>query len=121
MTKGEQPPNANRRAELLDLAGELRPELHRYCSRLMGSVIEGEDVVQDTLAKALVALDGLVEPPLLRAWLKSRHRCLRVAGRQRPPYRDASCLRGRGEKEQGMLELGRFALSAATKCEMRRG
>jgi RNA polymerase sigma-70 factor (ECF subfamily) len=35
----------------------------------MGSVIEGEDVVQDTLAKALVALDGLAETPPLRAWL----------------------------------------------------
>jgi RNA polymerase sigma factor (sigma-70 family) len=60
---------ADQRAELLALAGELRPELHRYCSRLVGSVIEGEDVVQDTLAKAFVALDGLVETPPLRAWL----------------------------------------------------
>jgi DNA-directed RNA polymerase specialized sigma24 family protein len=33
----------------------LRPELHRYCARLMGSVIDGEDVVQDTLARAFVA------------------------------------------------------------------
>jgi RNA polymerase sigma factor (sigma-70 family) len=57
------------RAELLALAGELRPELHRYCSRLVGSVIEGEDVVQDTLAKAFIALDGLAEAPPLRAWL----------------------------------------------------
>ena len=37
------PPTA-RHAELLALAGELRPELHRYCARLMGSVIDGEDV-----------------------------------------------------------------------------
>ena len=35
------------------LAGELRPELHRYCARLMGSVIDGEDVVQDTLCPGL--------------------------------------------------------------------
>jgi RNA polymerase sigma-70 factor (ECF subfamily) len=35
----------------------------------MGSVIDGEDVVQDTLARALVALDGLREIPPLRAWL----------------------------------------------------
>jgi RNA polymerase sigma factor (sigma-70 family) len=69
LTIGEHSSNAERRAELLALAGELRPELHRYCSRLMGSVIEGEDVVQDTLAKALVALDGLAEMPPLRAWL----------------------------------------------------
>jgi RNA polymerase sigma-70 factor (ECF subfamily) len=60
---------ADRRAEFLRLVGELRPELHRYCSRLMGSVIEGEDVVQDTLLKALTALDGLTETAPLRAWL----------------------------------------------------
>src|SRR5262245_9260111 len=35
----------------------------------MGSVIEGEDVVQDTFARALVALDELQEVPPLRAWL----------------------------------------------------
>jgi hypothetical protein len=35
----------------------------------MGSVIEGEDVVQDTLAKAFAALDALGETPPLRAWL----------------------------------------------------
>jgi RNA polymerase sigma-70 factor (ECF subfamily) len=60
---------ADRRAELLALAGELRPELHRYCSRLVGSVVEGEDVVQDTLTKAFIALDGMAEAPSLRAWL----------------------------------------------------
>jgi RNA polymerase sigma factor (sigma-70 family) len=62
-------PNRDRRAELLALAGELRPELHRYCARLMGSVIDGEDVVQDTLSRALVALEDLEEMPLLRPWL----------------------------------------------------
>ena len=35
----------------------------------MGSVIEGEDVVQDTFARAFVALDELQEAPPLRAWL----------------------------------------------------
>jgi RNA polymerase sigma-70 factor (ECF subfamily) len=68
LSDGEQS-KADRQGELLALAGELRPELHRYCSRLLGSVIEGEDVVQDTLAKAIIALDGLAETPPLRAWL----------------------------------------------------
>ena len=62
-------PDAARRAQLLALATELRPELHRYCARLMGSVIEGEDVVQDTFTRALVALDELPEATPLRAWL----------------------------------------------------
>ncbi len=35
----------------------------------MGSVIEGEDVVQDTLARAIVALQEVGEPAALRAWL----------------------------------------------------
>ena len=62
------PPTA-RHAQLLALAGELRPELHRYCARLMGSVIDGEDVVQDAFARAFVALDELQEDAQLRAWL----------------------------------------------------
>jgi RNA polymerase sigma factor (sigma-70 family) len=59
----------DRRARLLALVGELRPELHRYCARLMGSVIDGEDVVQDTFARAFLALDELDEAPPLRPWL----------------------------------------------------
>ncbi|MBV8536553.1 MAG: sigma-70 family RNA polymerase sigma factor [Alphaproteobacteria bacterium] len=39
------------------LLGELRPKLHRYCARMTGSVIDGEDVVQETLVKALEAFD----------------------------------------------------------------
>ncbi len=72
MSAGHAAPNSDRQAELLALAGELRPELHRYCARLMGSVIDGEDVVQDTLVRAFVALQELgleEETPPLRAWL----------------------------------------------------
>jgi DNA-directed RNA polymerase specialized sigma24 family protein len=35
----------------------------------MGSVIDGEDVVQDAFARAFVALNELEEAPPLRAWL----------------------------------------------------
>jgi len=35
----------------------------------MGSVIDGEDVVQDTFARAFVALDELEEDAPLRPWL----------------------------------------------------
>jgi RNA polymerase sigma factor (sigma-70 family) len=61
--------NSDRQAQLLALADELRPELHRYCARLVGSVIDGEDVVQDTLARAFAALPDLEETSLLRPWL----------------------------------------------------
>jgi RNA polymerase sigma-70 factor (ECF subfamily) len=47
-------PNASAAAVDLDrLLSELRPKLHRYCARMVGSVIDGEDVVQDALVKAV--------------------------------------------------------------------
>ena len=45
------------------MVADVRPELHRYCARLTGSVIEGEDVVQDTLARAFYALSLSEEVP----------------------------------------------------------
>ena len=56
-------------ARFLALVAQLRPELHRYCARLTGSVIDGEDVVQDAIAKGLVALDTLEASTPMRAWL----------------------------------------------------
>ena len=57
------------RDRFMELVDELRPELHRYCARMTGSVFDGEDVVQDTLAKAYYALGQMREPPLLKPWL----------------------------------------------------
>src|SRR3954453_701142 len=51
------------------MVADVGPELHRYCARLTGSVIEGEDIVQDTLAKAFYALSLQAEMPPLRPWL----------------------------------------------------
>jgi len=66
----ETPPGlADAREQFLLLVGDVRPELHRYCARLTGSVIEGEDIVQDTLAKAFYGLSLLVDVPPLRPWL----------------------------------------------------
>src|SRR5579863_7973683 len=53
----------------MELVDEIRPELHRYCARMTGSVFDGEDVVQDTLAKAYFALGQMLQPPNLRPWL----------------------------------------------------
>jgi RNA polymerase sigma-70 factor (ECF subfamily) len=57
------------REKFFELVRELRPELHRYCSRLLGSAIDGEDVVQETLAKAYYAIGSSPELPPLRPWL----------------------------------------------------
>ena len=48
---------------------ELRPRLHRYCARMTGSVVSGEDVLQDTLVKALHAQAQGVEVDNLEGWL----------------------------------------------------
>ena len=69
MSTTQTPSSDERQAQLVALAAELRPELHRYCARLMGSVIEGEDVVQDTLVRALAAMPSLDEATPLRPWL----------------------------------------------------
>jgi RNA polymerase sigma-70 factor (ECF subfamily) len=47
----------------------LRPQLHRYCARMVGSAIDGEDVVQEALAKAAEAFPaaGPIERP--ESWL----------------------------------------------------
>jgi RNA polymerase sigma-70 factor (ECF subfamily) len=57
------------RRRFLALVADLRPELHRYCARMTGSIADGEDVVQDTLARAYYALSELDELPPLRPWL----------------------------------------------------
>jgi len=57
------------REQFLALIADVRPELHRYCARLTGSVIEGEDIVQETLAKAFYALSMAPDVPPLRPWL----------------------------------------------------
>src|SRR3954469_10519169 len=47
------------------LISQLRPQLHRYCARMVGSAFDGEDVVQDALAKAAEAFPdaGGIERP----------------------------------------------------------
>jgi RNA polymerase sigma factor (sigma-70 family) len=57
------------RQRFLELVSEIRPDLHRYCARMVGSITEGEDVVQDALARAYYQLPELQELPALRAWL----------------------------------------------------
>ncbi|MBV8791999.1 MAG: sigma-70 family RNA polymerase sigma factor [Pseudolabrys sp.] len=60
---------ASERAEFDRLLAELRPKLHRYCARMPGSVIDGEDVLQEALVKAIEAFgagDAIKNP---EGWL----------------------------------------------------
>src|SRR5256885_14213182 len=42
----------------LETIAHLRPKLHRYCARMTGSVIDGEDVLQEALVKAIEAFSS---------------------------------------------------------------
>jgi RNA polymerase sigma-70 factor (ECF subfamily) len=57
------------REALVRLMAELRPRLHRYCARMVGSAVDGEDVVQEALTKASEAFStaGAIERP--ESWL----------------------------------------------------
>lgn len=57
------------RRQFLALVAHVRPELHRYCTRMTGSVADGEDVVQETLARACYELSQMRALPPLRPWL----------------------------------------------------
>ena len=61
--------SAEIRAVFDRVLGEVRPKLHRYCARMTGSAIDGEDVVQDALVKALEAMPQLELIAQIEGWL----------------------------------------------------
>lgn len=72
-----------------ELVGRHRGELHRHCYRMLGSVDDADDLVQETLLAAwrgLTAFDGRSS---VRTWLFriATNRCLNAIrdGRRRPP------------------------------------
>ena len=62
----------------LETITQLRPRLHRYCSRMTGSVLDGEDVVQDALFQAYRKLDAFDDDHPLGPWLFriAHNRCI---------------------------------------------
>jgi RNA polymerase sigma-70 factor, ECF subfamily len=73
-----QGPFEARYLAFLETITQLRPRLHRYCSRMTGSVMDGEDVVQEALFEAYRKLDQYDESRPLAPWLfKIAHnRCI---------------------------------------------
>jgi RNA polymerase sigma-70 factor (ECF subfamily) len=59
-------PGRNHLARALE---ELRPRLHRYCARMAGSAVDGEDIVQDAMVKALRASPTAGAVDNLEGWL----------------------------------------------------
>jgi RNA polymerase sigma-70 factor (ECF subfamily) len=62
-------PNASAAAGLDRLLVEIRPKLHRYCARMVGSAIDGEDVVQDALIKAVESFSASAPIGNPEGWL----------------------------------------------------
>ena len=69
----------------LETIRHLRPALHRYCSRMTGSVLDGEDVVQDALFHAYRKLDTFEDGRKLEPWLFriAHNQCIDFLRRQR--------------------------------------
>jgi RNA polymerase sigma-70 factor (ECF subfamily) len=110
-----QPGSAHSPAEFAALAERIRPELHRYCARMIGSVVEAEDVVQEALAKAYASLPRTAVGNM-RGWLfRIAHNAaidhLRRARQQPADYLDEQSLVAEPDPPLAERELIAVALS----------
>src|SRR6266436_5628908 len=62
----------------LETIAHLRPKLHRYCARMTGSVVDGEDVLQEALFQAYRKLDTFDDDRPVAPWLFriAHNRCI---------------------------------------------
>ncbi|MGO4439759.1 sigma-70 family RNA polymerase sigma factor [Rhizobium sp. RAF56] len=62
----------------LETIQHLRPRLHRYCARMTGSVLDGEDVMQEAVFEAYRKLDRFDDTRPLSPWLFriAHNRCI---------------------------------------------
>ncbi|MDR3494139.1 MAG: sigma-70 family RNA polymerase sigma factor [Ancalomicrobiaceae bacterium] len=62
--------------EFEDRLKAVRPRLHRYCARMTGSTVDGEDVLQDALVKAIRAQADGADVDSFEGWLfRIAHNC----------------------------------------------
>ncbi|HEX7938727.1 MAG TPA: sigma-70 family RNA polymerase sigma factor [Gemmatimonadaceae bacterium] len=76
---------AQSRRQFVAAASSLRPRLHRFCARMCGSALDGEDVVQETLAEAFYNIAGLKDPTKFESWMFriAYHKCIDFLRRER--------------------------------------
>jgi RNA polymerase sigma-70 factor, ECF subfamily len=67
-----------RYSAFLETITHLRPRLHRYCARMTGSALDGEDVMQEALFEAYRKLDSYDDSRPLNPWLFriAHNRCI---------------------------------------------
>jgi RNA polymerase sigma-70 factor, ECF subfamily len=82
---GTSGPFEARYLAFLETVTNLRPSLHRYCARMTGSVLDGEDVVQEALFGAYRKLDQFDDQRPLSPWLFriAHNRCIDFLRRRR--------------------------------------
>jgi len=95
----------------LETITNLRPSLHRYCARMTGSVMDGEDVVQEALFEAYRKLDKFDDSRPLKPWLFriAHNRCIDFLRKRRVQVEaeSAATIPDRVEpKEPAALGLG---------------
>lgn len=106
-------------AEFEAFVQEIRPELHRYCARMIGSVVDAEDVVQEALAKAYASLPTTAVANM-RGWLfRIAHNKaidhLRRASNQRMEHLDEHALLADPDPPLDERELVSLAFSVFLK------
>lgn len=79
------------------LLTEMRPDLHRYCARMTGSVPDGEDVLQETYTRAYELVSKQDQISNLRGWL------YRIAHNKAIDYLRASKIRQTEELDDELL------------------
>ena len=82
--RGASGPFEARYLAFLETITSLRATLHRYCSRMTGSVLDGEDVVQEALFEAYRKLDQFDDRLPLSPWLFriAHNRCIDLLRRR---------------------------------------
>ncbi|CAN7645174.1 RNA polymerase sigma factor [Rhizobium leguminosarum] len=62
----------------LETVAAVRAQLHRYCARMTGSRLDGEDLVQETLFEAYTKIETLDDARRLKPWLFriAHNRCI---------------------------------------------
>src|SRR5215468_10441820 len=99
----------------LETITHLRPRLHRYCARMTGSVLDGEDVMQEALFEAYRKLDKFDDTRSLKPWLFriAHNRCIDFL-RKRGVRIDAESAAAKSDE---VVEFGEDVLDVGSALE----